>query len=184
MHKRKTIFAVFFSVAVSVGHAADECKSGKGYVTEHGRFTQTHCHENGHPTRSFLRLDSLKLIEDAQLFLLTSDNSLQRFLYSGGLDRSVACPKNLYLIDISLAAPKVIAFGVEGACPEYHWASWGKKRSVIAIKSNVRFVYENGKLTPPPKDLALITTIEPPRTGSGIDEKKLQPFVREVSPPK
>ncbi|GAA5172702.1 hypothetical protein [Viridibacterium curvum] len=129
-------------------------------------------------------MDEQKILEDRSLYEEAGDVAQQRWVFSGGNNPETGCAKTLYLLDIGVTPPRVLSFGVEGACTEFHWASWGKKRSVIAIKSNVKFVYENGKLTPPPKDLALITKIDPPRIGSGIDEKKLQPFVREVSPPK
>lgn len=67
-------------------------------------------------------------------------------------DPTLSCPARMFLIDLTGIQPRVFAFGVKNACAEYHWASWGKKRSVIAIKENIRFTYSNGKLTPPPAD--------------------------------
>ena len=85
----------------------------------------------------------------------------------------------MYLIDLTGHKPRVFAFGVKNACAEYHWASWGKKRSVIAIKENIRFTYSNGKLTPPPSDF-----------GDGIplvrrysEDQRNWPFVEELPIP-
>lgn len=89
------------------------------------------------------------------------------------------CPACLYLIDLTGDKPRVFAFGVKNALNQYHWASWGKKRSVIAIKHNVKFVYKNGKLTPPKKDNDLYLTIKPTMFETPVE--KLEPFVEEVS---
>jgi hypothetical protein len=81
---------------------------------------------------------------------------------------------------------KVFAFGVKTACNEFHWASWGKNRSVIALKKNVEFVYENGKLIPPKAGEKLFNSIEPPHSsrGGGMNEESAIPFVEEVSSPR
>ncbi|WP_345534829.1 hypothetical protein [Viridibacterium curvum] len=109
--------------------------------------------------------------------------TLDKFIYAGSIDPTTACSANLYLVDLSFKPPKVISFGVKGACTEFHWASWSKSRSVIAIKKNVKFVYENGKLTPPAKNLQLIKSIEPTHVGEGLDEKALSVFSDELALP-
>ena len=70
------------------------------------------------------------------------------------------------------------------ACNEFHWASWGEKRSVIALKNNVSFVYENGKITPPASGQKLWKAIEPPHAGSGLAEEDAIGFAEDVPLPK
>ena len=84
----------------------------------------------------------------------------------------------LFLVDLATDKPRVFAFGIKNASNEFHWANWGKKRSVIAIKRNVKFVYENGKLTPPKKDNDLFLTIKPTMFETPVE--KLDPFVEEL----
>jgi len=79
---------------------------------------------------------------------------------------------------------KVTAFGVKKACNEFHWASWGEKRSVVALKSNVRFAYENGKMTSPEGGEKLWKSIEPPHAGAGLSLEDAVPFVEDVPLPK
>lgn len=63
----------------------------------------------------------------------------------------------LYLVDFSKKPPKVIQFGVDKACNEFDWASWGAKNAVIALKKDVRFTYDRqtGKMSLP-KDIDAI----------------------------
>ena len=88
--------------------------------------------------------DNLKTVEKkpfASLIVLNGPNDFQ-----------LGCQGSLILLDLTRPTPHVFQFGVHNGCAEYHWSSWGKKRSVIAIKDNVKFTYSDGKLLPPPPD--------------------------------
>jgi hypothetical protein len=74
----------------------------------------------------------------------------------------------------------VIAFGVKKACNEFQWASWGEKRSVVALKNNVKFVYENGTVKLPKAGETLWNAIEPPHAGPGLSEEEAIPFAEEL----
>lgn len=106
----------------------------------------------------------------------TSNKNNSLILIEGPYDNDLACPSRMFLIDLTGTKPHVYAFGVKNACAEYHWASWGKKRSIIAIKENIRFTYSNGKLTPPPADFGDGTpvNIRPPA------DPRSWPFVEEI----
>lgn len=79
---------------------------------------------------------------------------------------------------------KVTAFGVKKACNEFHWASWNEKRSVLSLKNNVKFVYENGKMTLPASGEKLWKAIEPPHAGAGLDLQDAVAFSEDVPLPK
>jgi hypothetical protein len=62
----------------------------------------------------------------------------------------IGCEDQVFLIDLAGDRPHVFSLGVTYSCGIFHWARWSeKKRSVIALKSNVQFTYMNGKVTPP-----------------------------------
>ena len=90
----------------------------------------------------------------------------------------------MYLLDLSNKPAKIVAFGVKNSCIEFDWASWGKRRSVIALKHNVRFVYEDGKMKPPKVDEKLWTSIEAPHGPASNVADDIVPFVENVPPPK
>lgn len=106
------------------------------------------------------------------------------WIYSGKALPETGCPDRLYLIDIGKKPEKVISFGIKKACNLFHWASWGDKRSVIALKKNVSFVYENGKITPPPSGEKLWNAIEAPHAGSGLTQEDAVGFVEELQLPR
>ena len=180
----KFCMGLLIAILPLLSSASEICKSGKGFTTPHGRFITTSCTDNGVQTRKAVSLDGQKLIEDSFLYDEAGDTQMQRWIFSGANSTETACPKSLYLVDISFAPPKLFMFGVKGACTEFHWSSWGKVRSIIAVKNNVKFNYENDKLTPPTKDIKLISSIEPPHTGPDMDANKLQPFADELPLPK
>ena len=130
-------------------------------------------------------MDQQKLLEDK---FLSADLAIEKtrtyWVYSGKALAETGCPDRLYLIDLSMKPAKVIAFGVKKACNEFHWASWGDKRSVIALKNNVSFVYENGRITPPASGKKLWKAIEPPHAGSGLAEEDAIGFAEDVPLPK
>lgn len=103
------------------------------------------------------------------------------WIFLGKASPTTGCPEQLYLLDLTPATPKVFAFGVKAACNEFHWASWGKKSSTIAIRSNVKFIYMNGKLTAPPEDNELYSAIKPSFVDTPVEQ--LHPFAREIPLP-
>jgi hypothetical protein len=175
------------AVAVSCNSfAAETCKSGRGIPTAYGRLVSTDCFDAaGHLTHQSISLDGTKLVEDRRLFDdYAIDKSRTHWIYSGEPQWETGCPDRLYLIDISKKPARVIAFGVKKACNEFHWASWGKKRSVIALKNNVKFVYEDGVMTLPKAGESLWNAIEPPHAGPGLSEEDAVPFAVDVPLPK
>lgn len=119
-------------------------------------------------------------------FLAEAENNKSRsiWIYVPQSQLKTACPDHLYLIDLSQSPVNVIAFGVKKACNEFHWASWGEKRSVIALKRNVKFIYENGKMILPKPGEKLWSSIEPPHAGEGLALEDAIPFADDVPPPK
>jgi hypothetical protein len=133
-----------------------------------------------------LRVDDTPILKEEFLSNLEGNKDRSLWVYGGKSSIETGCDANLYLIDLTHQPVKVIAFGVKNACNEFHWASWGDKRSVIALKSNVKFVYENGKLTPPAAGEKLYKAIEPPHSsrGEGLTQENAIPFVNDVPLPK
>jgi hypothetical protein len=129
-----------------------------------------------------LRVADKTVIEDSFLGFDSRDAQRLRWIFAAGALHDTGCAKGLYLLDLSAGSPKVTLFGVRGACNQFHWASWGK-RSVIAIKNNVRFVYEDGKFTLPASGEELWRSVAPPEAGSGLTENDAKPFAKELGLP-
>lgn len=162
--------------------ATETCESGRGIKTPYGRLVTTECSDaNGYTTKKSIALDQQKLLEDR---FLSGDLAIEKtrtfWIFSGKALAETGCPDRLYFIDLSGKPVKVFAFGIKKACNEFHWASWSGKRSVIALKNNVSFVYENGKLTPPASGEKLWKSIEPPHAGAGLSQEDAVGFVEEV----
>jgi hypothetical protein len=140
------------------------------------RDTQKHyIHVIKHEEQLLLRTD----------FLAEEANNKGRSIWvlSGKPSAETGCPDRLYLIDLAMKPEKVIAFGVKKACNQFHWASWGERRSVIALKNNVSFVYENGQIKPPASGERLWKAIEPPHAGVGLTQEDAVAFAEELQPP-
>lgn len=172
-------------LTVSCG-AEETCEKGRGVKTPYGRLIATECSDaKGYTTRQSISLDQQKLLEDK---FLSGDLAIEHtrtyWVYSGKALAETGCPDRLYLIDLSMTPVKVMAFGVKKACNEFHWASWGEKRSVIALKHNVKFTYENGKITVPTAGEGLWKAIEPPHAGAGLAESDATAFAEDVPLPK
>jgi hypothetical protein len=135
-----------------------------------------------------LKLDGVPILRDSVLSLSDfdagKDKSRPRWIYSGSPKPETGCNDRLYLVDLSMKPVKIITFGVKKACNEFYWASWGEKRSVIALKNNVKFIYENGKMMLPAKGEQLWKSIEPPHAGAGLDLEDAVAFAEDVQPPK
>lgn len=181
-HLAATISAVLLLTSLQrVAYA--ECEAGIGIKTPAGRLISNQCFDSkGVGTRRWFSLDGRRLVEDEYLSNdLALDTARLHWIYEGRSLQQTGCPKQIYLLDLSVAPPKVFAFGVTAACNQFHWASWGKKRSVIAIKDNVRFIYANGKLAAPAADNDLYSTIKPTMFDTPVEQ--LHPFARELPLP-
>lgn len=168
----------------NISYAEGGCKASRPLKTAAGELAKVRC---GTPEAGYVQTLSLQgkaLLSDSHLYDGGSSKDWMKWIYtSGSIDEATACPKRLYLVDIGMSPPKVFAFGVKGACNQFDWASWGAKRSVIAIKNNVRFVYEGGQLKAPAKSEKLWLSVEPPHMGSGLSEEDAIPFVEELPLP-
>jgi hypothetical protein len=202
--RNKYIYFGFFAFlfVTSQSFASDGCDFERGIKTSFGLLKMEICEKStktvppisstntnnniNHIYSYALYLDDLKILKDDFLSNLEGNKPRNLWVYGGKSTVETGCPGNLYLVDLSQQPVKVIAFGVKNACNEFHWASWGDKRSVIALKNNVKFTYENGKLTPPAAGEKLFKAIEPPHSsrGAGLTEESAIPFVNEVALPK
>lgn len=179
------IFFILSTAGVAHSEVTNECETSKPLKTAFGLLSFTECIGPSAKAFDSVNLNGQPLLRDRSLFRDDRDSERARWVYtSGTVDEKSACASKLYLLDISKNPPKVFAFGVRGACNKFDWASWGEKRSVIAIKKNVRFVYENGQLKAPAKSEKLWLSVEPPHAGEGLAEEDAIPFVEEVPLPK
>ena len=55
---------------------------------------------------------------------------------------------------------------------------------MLSLKDNVKFVYENGKMTLPASGEKLWQAIEPPHAGAGLDLQDAVAFSEDVPMPK
>ncbi len=183
---------IFFTIAIftfthssAQANKTDVCETTPPLKTPHGVVTKTDCGTAAKGYKQTFSVDGTAVLTDTQLFKEARDDSRTKWVYSSGKTHpETGCPDRLYLIDLSVKPVKVIAFGVKKACNEFHWTSWGEKRSVIALKNNVKFTYENGKMTLPPVGEKLWHSIEPPHAGVGLAEEDAVPFAEDVPPPK
>jgi hypothetical protein len=183
--RRFLLISILVALTASCG-AEETCEQGRGIKTSYGRLTTTECTDaKGYTTRQWVSLDQQKLLEGK---FLSGDLAIEKtrtyWIFSGQALAETGCPDRLYLIDLSMKPVKVIAFGVKNACNLFHWASWGDKRSVIALKNNVSFVYENGRITSPASGKKLWNAIEPPHAGPGLLEVDAVGFAEDVPLPK
>jgi hypothetical protein len=160
------------------------CKPGRPVKTPVGELVTTRCTDaQKYPTKKYISLSCVKILESSYLSEQSFNAERTYWIFRGNAMQDTACPDRLYLIDITISPVKVIAFGVKSACNEFQSASWGEKRSVISIKNNVKFIYENGKITLPLKGKILFESIEPPHAGAGLSLEDAIPFAEDVPPP-
>lgn len=165
--------------------SVEDCNRSKAKTYPFGEVYRSQCGTAKTGYRDTIYLNGSALLSDSQL--LDDDSNADRSIRiytSGESSPQTGCAPRLYLVDFSTKPAKVIAFGVKKACNEFHWASWGDKRSVTALKKNVKFVYENGVMTLPNGGRSLWKAIEPPHAGQGLSEEDAIPFAEEVSRPK
>lgn len=179
-------------LSVSVIHSAamgiqsGECTATKPRTTPFGVITFSECgSEQQAGYRYFVSVNGKKVLQDSYLSKEDFDPLYTRWIYRGSSSPKTGCADRLYLVDLSTQPTTVLAFGIKTACNEFEWASWGDKRSVIALKHNVKFVYENGKLVPPRVGTKLFNSIEPPHSsvGGGMTADSAVPFVESVPLP-
>jgi len=183
---QKIIKFILWCSAVTViahSHAQDKCRS-ESVDTSVGKLHHLICRNADREYTHTIFLGEQPLLRNA--FLAEADNNKSRsiWVYVPQAQLQTACPDRLYLIDLSQNPVKVIAFGVKKACNEFHWASWGEKRSVVTLKHNVKFTYENGKMILPKPGEKLWSSIEPPHAGEGLAMEDAIPFAEDVPPPK
>lgn len=176
--------ALMFAGTLTFASSPMTCETSKPRAKPFGLISKTSCTVDGVAKRETINLNGVAVLSDKQLFQedVNKDSSI-RVYTSGASNPSTGCAPRLYLLDMRSQPVKVFSLGVKNACNEFHWASWGEKRSVIALKKNVSFVYENGKLTPPPAGAKLWNDIEAPHAGEGLKEEDAIPFVEELKLP-
>lgn len=181
---KRIAYVVLFTLLATGCSATETCEPNRGIRTPYGRLITIECSDaSGYTTGKSIALDQQKLLEAKYLSAdLAIEKTRTYWIFSGKAVAETGCPDRLYFIDLSMKPAKVFAFGVKKACNEFHWASWGDKRSVIALKNNVSFVYESGKLSPPTSGEKMWKAIEPPHAGAGLTEKDAVGFVEEMSP--
>jgi hypothetical protein len=182
--KLRVIVAVFALTSTAACSGEPVCETSKPKARPYGDVSKTTCVTNNVAVRETINLNGRAILSDKQLIQddINQGGSI-RIYSSGGFDPVTGCAPRLYLLDMREGKSRAMAFGIKGACNEFAWASWGDKRSVIALKKNVAFIYENGKLTPPKAGEQLWKSIEPPHAGSGLKMEDAVPFVEELPLP-
>jgi hypothetical protein len=180
------VFAFVVIIAARPAFAAPtgQCETSIPRKTAYGEISRTECGTAQTGYSYTINVDGVAVLKSSYLSRQDFNEKLGIWIYRGESSDQTGCPEKHYLIDISKKPTKVIAFGVKNACNEFHWSSWGANRSVIALKRNVKFVYENGRLTLPTSGEKLWKTIEPPHAGSGMAIEDATPFAEEVSLPR
>ncbi|MES2049275.1 MAG: hypothetical protein V4447_12810 [Pseudomonadota bacterium] len=179
------LISIFLFLMSTHCFSQENCERDRGTKTPHGRLTTTDCSDSKvYLIKKYISLDDVKILERSYLSEQSFDKERSRWIFRGESLHETGCPDRLYLIDLSVKPVKVIAFGIKKACNVFHWASWGEKRSVIALKNNVNFIYENGKMTLPASDEKLWKSIEPPHAGEGMKSEDAIPFAEDIPPPK
>ena len=171
--------------SLSACQAQESCDQRRPVKTPVGDLIETQCTDSkGVTTRSFVTVGGTKVLEDKALFEADQNKSRSIWVYTGKAEWTTGCPSQLFLIDLQQQPFKTIAFGVKKACNQFQSASWGEKRSVLSLKNNVKFIYENGKMTLPASGEKLWKTIEPPHAGAGLDLQDAVAFFENVPLPK
>jgi hypothetical protein len=151
---RRLLCLIFLlGISLSARSQSMKCENNGGLPTPKGKITDTTCHTSDLQStyREIWSLNEKPLVSGKypiQLEDANKENTL--IVLQGASNSNTGCPDQTFLIDLTGISPRVFSFGIKNACSEYHWAKWSKnKRSVIALKNNVRFTYVNGKLIPP-----------------------------------
>lgn len=177
------LFAICFLLGtVGARASVENCRGTWNIGTPLGSLRSAVCEAPRNTREAFFttwRLNGKELLRGSGTLSFESRDEKGRWvLVEDSNDPQLFCPARMFLIDLTGKAPRVFAFGIKNACAEYHWASWGKKRSVIAVKYNIRFTYHNGKLLPPPNDFGDGEPLS--RRFPEDGNKPLTPFVEEI----
>ena len=179
----KVFLAVLFLGALASGvgaRAAEQCDASKPKKTTYGTLTLQKC--GGGKAHFDVIVDGEQVLTDGFLSREDFDKNKGIWIYSNG-------GSALYLVDLSKRPVVVLRFGVKMSTNEFEFASWGKDRVVVAIKSNTRFVYQNGQMKLPGRDwvvehaLVNAANMEFKSDGTvlkGVDDKNFIPFVEQV----
>lgn len=184
MNVIQLIVIAFTTLILSSSSFAQETCKTESVETVAGTLEHVTCRNAEKKYTHTIQIGEQKILRDA--FLAEEGNNKDRtlWLFTGKPLWETGCPDRLYLVDLSMKPVKVTAFGVKKACNEYQWASWGEKRSVIALKNNVKFTYEDGKMILPKGGEKLWKSIEPPHAGDGLKLEDAIPFSEDVPLPK
>jgi hypothetical protein len=179
------VIALFANIEVLAQIPSPEpCRSSKPRSTPSGLISKTECGTAATGYRDTIIVNGIPVLSDTRLYNESTNKERSIVIYSSGASNvETGCASRLYIADYSTAAAKVIAFGVKNACNEFQSVSWGENRSVISIKNNVKFIYENSKITLPLKGKKLYESIEPPHAGAGLSLEDAIPFAEDVPPP-
>lgn len=180
----KNILSIALLMQVAACSAQVTCKAGRAIDTPVGDLVISRCvDQNRQPVKRFVSVAGEKVLEANYLNDEDSDKERMKWVFRGDALPETGCPDRLFLLDLSHKPFKVFSFGVRKACNEFQWSSWGQKRSVIALKKNVAFAYENGKFSLPTAGEKLWNSIEPPHAGSGMTIEDAVPFAEELALP-
>lgn len=179
----------FHSSSFSLGGQETQirCAAEDSHKTKFGYLTEVSCFgiKDQSGASYYLFLGKLPIISrESLLSRKDRDEDRSRYIYKGGswASRDDDIPWSpVYLVDLRSDPPKAFVFGVRAAQNEFHWASWGKKRSVVALQYNVKFTYDGSRLIPPSADNELWSGIRPTMFDTPVE--KLIPFARELPPP-
>lgn len=179
------IVSIFLQLSSTIAKATPTggCETTPARNTKFGSISKTECGTSETGYRYSINVNDQPVLSANYLSRQDFDERTGVWIFRGDSLWKTGCPDRLYLIDLAQKPVKVIAFGVRKACNEFHWASWGEKRSVIALKHNVKFTYENGKIILPKAGKKLWMAIEPPHAGEGLSEGDAIPFAEDVPLP-
>lgn len=178
------MLSLLLLLVLPLSASADCSSKRKEASTPYGVLYEMHCSVSGRSDAGYeysLFLDDQLLIKDS--FLRYEDNNDEQsvWVFGGRHALERGCTSRQYLIDISKKPAQVLAFGVNGACSEFHWAKWSKRKSVIALKRNVKFVYQNSALTPPKRDDDLFSNVKTYADNTTpVNAGKIFPFVENI----
>lgn len=185
--KYRWLFVIACNVAAPIIYAGEVCTDRLPITTPYGDLVRRTCHEGEEDLTFEILLSGKAVIKAKSLSDEGRNNKKSVWIYSGEWKGR----KAIFLLDFSQNSPKAFAFGITMATNEIDYVSWGKKNDVIAIKNNVKFLYQGGRLIPPDANYAASHSITDTRNlrfdmkGNVIatfDINKNVPFVEVIEP--
>ena len=153
MTQRLYLVMFLLPMSASVLAGTYSCESRGDFKTPKGNLIEEVCTSSDRfeEDKSVWRLDDKKLLVAKYPVMIKDGNRANTlFALQSAQNNKIGCEDQVFLIDLTGDRPHVFSLGVTYSCGIFHWARWSeKKRSVIALKSNVQFTYMNGKVTPP-----------------------------------